>query len=551
MESSAFAEFVFNSDAQALACFDREHKVILLGGGVGSGKSVLHGLDALRRSEHETELLHGIFTNTQNQLEKEVIPSMQDRFIRAGFERPVFDKRPPAHWQREWERAGIEVPSLPRYRGIFTAPTGYHALCGTLFNQSFTQYDTLQFGSARIEEATNASFAAVNTIFERVRCSRGGGDRCRRYHHHSKALIFNPPRGPHPWLYSFLDQLEENARAFYHAVPDGESCECPRVHGPELDHRHWPLLYQGIGPAVLYRSQTADNAANLDDDYRSGLAANMSRDTARRRLDGEILRAEGSTRAYTEFTEENIGEVRYDPEAPLYLTLDFNAEPRVAGFWHPLGRKDGVERLGKFGEFFWADRLSDRKFAEKLVRGDRGDGFDTQPKYRDEDLRGLPANWDGLKGHRGRIVAFGDAVGKHRSSHADNLESSWEIVEQVFRKLRTYSRNVPDENPAPRSRVDSVNGKFCNAFGVRAAIVAPRCEESIRDFEQVVWDEEGVSIREWRRGSLGTEWHRSHLSDADGYMIHRLFPLGNEVVDREPVVKIRPREPRLRMPRAR
>lgn len=546
MENSP-AEFRFNSDAQALACLDREHKIILLGGGVGSGKTVLHGLDALRRSVHETDLLHGIFTNTQTQLDKEVIPSIQDRFVVAGFEKPVFDKKPPAHWVRRWVRDGIEVPSLPRYRGILTAPTGYHALCGTLFNQSYTQYDTIQLGSARIEEATNASFAAINTIFERARCSRGGGDRCRKYHHHSKTLIFNPPRGPHPWLYSYLDQLEENARAYYHALLDGEECECPRVHGPELDHRQWPLLHQGVGPAVLYRSKTSDNAAHLDDDYRDGLAANMSRDAARRRLDGEILREEGHGRAYTEWSDENLGPVEYDPEATVYLTLDFNSEPRVAGFWHPLGRRDGVEMLGKFGEYFYAAKLSDRKFAEQLVRGDRGNGFDSQPRYRNETLRGLPANWQGLAGHCGKIIAFGDAVGTHRSVHADNLESSWEIVEQVFRQLKRYGRNVPDHNPAPRARVDSVNGKLCNAFGVRAIVIDPRCQETVRDMEQVVWDESGTALREWRRGSLGTEWHRTHLTDADGYMVHRLFPLGNEVATMEPryVAKSRLSVPRM------
>jgi len=542
------AEFVFNSDVQALACLDREHKYVLLGGGVGSGKSVLHGLDALIRSQHETELLHGIFTNTQIQLDKEVVPSMQDRFVAAGFERPVFDKKPPASWSRRWAKANIEIPSITRYRGIFTAPTGYHAACGTLFNQSFTQYDTLQFGSARIEEAANTSFAAISTIFERVRCSKGGGERCKLYHHHSKTLIFNPPRGPHPWLYSYLDQLEENARAYYHALSEGEECECPRAHGPEVDHRKWPLLLAGIGQAVWYQSKTSDNAANLDSGYRDGLAANMSASAARRRLDGEVVREEEHGRAYTEWSDENIGEVSYDHDATLYLCLDFNAEPRIAGFWHPLGRKDGVEKIGKFGEFFYAARLSDRKLAEKLVRGDRGDGFDSQPKYKNPELRGLPANWQGLKAHKGPIIAFGDAVGTHRSSHADNLESSWEIVEQVFRQLPNYQRSVPEKNPPPRARVDSVNGKFCNAFGVRAAIVAPRCEESQRDFEQVVWDEDGVSIREWRRGSIGTEWHRSHLSDADGYMMHRLFPLGEDHDDTPRIPRVKRSKIRDRIP---
>lgn len=549
-ESEAWAPptFEFLSDSQALAHFDTQHKIILIGGGVGSGKTVLHGLDALKRSERESDVVHGIFTNTQKQLEGEVIPSIQDRFVAAGFEKPIYDRRPPLRWVREWVRRGISVPSLAKHRGHLVAPTGYHALCGTLFNQSHTQYDTLAFGSARIEEAVNVSFTAINTIFERTRCKTGGGEHCRKNHHHQKYLIFNPPRGPHPWLYSYLDQLEESAKAFYHALSDGEECECPREHGPELNHRGgWPLLQRGVGPAVWYRSKTSDNP-HLDDGYREGLAANMSKDTARRRLDGEIVR-ESEGGAYTEYSNANIHPVGYDPDRTLYMSLDFNLEPRAAGFWHPLNpgeyptehERKGLSHIGKFGEYFYAGEMSDRRFAQALVRGERGSGCDSQPRYRSEQHRGLPppcdeacervcrkGHWNGLKAHRGAIVAFGDQRGTHRSSHGDNNESSWQIVEQVFRELPRYSRNVPDVQPSPRARVDSYNGKLCNMFDIRSAWIDQRCEETIRDLEQVMWDEKGESLREWRRGSQGTEWHRTHLTDGDGYMIHRLFPLGHE-----------------------
>ena len=546
--------FEFNSDAQALAHFDDVHKTILLGGGVGSGKTVLHGLDALKRSTHETALLHGIFTNTQTQLDKEVVPSIQDRFVAAGFDRPVFDKQPPRSWQSRWVRDGIEIPSVSRYRGVLTAPTGYHAVCGTLFNLNYRQYETLAIGSARIEEAINVSEVAINTIFERVRCSTGGGEMCRRFHRHQRYLIFNPPRGPHPWLYSRLDALEEAARNYYHALASGETCECPRAHGPELNHRGWPLLQMGVGPAVWYRSRTSDNAANLDEDYRDGLAANMSKDTARRRLDGEILR-ETAGGAYTEFSSENIFPVQYDPDRVLFLCLDFNLEPRAAVFAQPLNpgagefpaehERKNVQHIGVFGEYFYAGEMSDRKFAQALIRGDRGSGGDSQPRYRSEETRGLPppcdasctnpcrqGHWNGLKAHRGRIIAYGDQRGTYRSSHGDNLESSWKIVDQVFRELGNYSKDVPEDQPSPRERVDAVNAKLCNVLGIRSLWFHPRVEELMRDAEQVMWDDSGMAEREWRRGSQGTEWHRTHLIQGLGYMVVKRHPLGREATDR-------------------
>jgi hypothetical protein len=539
-------EFNFISDAQALAHFDTEHDTILIGGGVGSGKSVLHSLDALKRSEDQTELLHGIFTNTETQRDKEVVPSIQDRFVAAGYEKPVFDKRPPLAWVRRWARSGIVVPSEAKYRNILTAPTGYHAYCGTLFNRSHSHYDSLSFGSARIEEAANVSFSSIQTIFERTRCSRGGGDRCKQLHRHQKYLIFNPPRGPHPWLYAYLDRLEENAKAFYHALRDGEECGCPRVHGPELEHRTWPLLLLGVGPAVLYRSKTSDNPY-LGDGYREGLAANMSKDSARRRLDGEILReTEGG--CYVSFSNENVRPVEYDPDRPLFVCMDFNLQPRAAVFAQVLNpgeyptdnHREGVQHIGVFGEYFYAGEMDDRRFAEELVRGSRGSGCDSQPLYKSEMYRGLPppcddtcervcrkGHWNGLKAHRDRIIAYGDQRGTHRSSQT--LDSSWLIVERVFRQLERFGKDVPESQPSPRARVDSVNGKFCSAMDIRSLWIDKRCEELIRDFEHVVWDEGGEKEREWRRGAMGTEWHRTHLVQALGYMIHRRSPLGEDV----------------------
>lgn len=554
---AALPVFTFNSDAQALAHFDEDHRLILLGGGVGSGKTVLHGPHAIRmsaprseadRKPRQVDQLHGLFTNTQIQLEKAVIPSIKERFVSMGMEEPVYDKKPPMSWVRRWVRDGIDVPSVARYRGILTAPTGYHALCGTLHNQSFHQYETIQLSTIRIEEAINCTLEAISTLIERVRCSTGGGEHCRKFHRHQRYLIFNPPRGAHPWLYAYLDQLEEAARAYYHPLLDGQECECPREHGAELTHRNWPLLQSGIGPAVLYRSKTSDNASNLDDGYGDGLAAGMSKDTARRRLDGEIIR-ETAGRAYVEFGDENVRPVGYDPDRSLYLGLDFNLSPRAAVFAHPLNpgeydsryERPGVLHLGVFGEFFHVGEMDDRRFALELVRGARGSGGDSQPSYRSEANRGLPppcdedcepicrrGHWNGLKGHRGPIYGFGDQRGTHRSSHAENLGSSWEIVERVFLKLGSYGRDVPEDQPSPRSRVDAVNAKLCNAFDLRSLWIDPRCEELIRDLEQVMWDDNGQELREWRRGSMGTEWHRTHLSDGLGYMVHRLAPGGED-----------------------
>lgn len=558
--------FRFNSETQLRSHFERSHGLILLGGAVGSGKTILHAHDLRVRAQHETDQLGAILTNTLATLEKGVFVEISKLFRALGMEAPVYGRRPSRKWFQRWARANIEIPPLATYRNVLTTPEGVHVVCGTLHHQSFHQYETMQFGWIRLEEAINNTLEALNTMLERVRCLTGGASNpdCARYHKHTRHLIFNPPRGAHPYLISYLDGLEEAAKAYYHALAEDETCDgcfleiddgpvagvdlrrVPRVHGRELKHDQWPLLQQGVGEAILIRSKTSDNAANLDRGYRARLAMNMTKDTARRRLDGEIVR-ETAGRAYIEWSSANMHSVKYDPDRDIYLGLDFNLEPRAAVLAHPLkpGEYDslherpGVRHLGVFGEFFYAAEMDDRRFAQELVKGGRGYGGENQPKYRSEDWRGLPppcneeceqpcreGHWNGLKAHRGMIIAFGDQRGTYRS--AQSGEASWDIVEKVFFKLGNYGRNVPDEQPAPRSRVDSVNAKLCNEGDIRSLWIDPRCEELIRDFEQVMWDETGQALREWRRGGTGTEMHRTHLTDGLGYMVHRLFPGGDD-----------------------
>jgi hypothetical protein len=599
----------FNSDNQArglLAHFTKPdvppaHDLILLGGGVNSGKTFLFGvgLDWRARPKEdgrgaaETDVLGALFVNSLTTFRTGLFNEIAKLFRKLGREAPTYNVRPPIAWQRRWAQQGIDIPAIPSYTGTMCTPDGVHIAVGSLHNvASMHQFETVQYGWAWVEEAINNPLNSNETVKERVRCAIGGQSNpdCARYHNHTTTWVFNPPRGAHPYLFQKLDDLENSARHYYHALRDGETCdgcfyvdeggdEWPRHHGPELNHREWPLLSSGVGKAIWIRSRTSDNAANQNRGYRASLAGSMSKDTARRRLEGEILR-ETTGRAYTEFDNENVIPVRYDADRTLFLTMDFNLRPRAAGFWHPLNpgeypsehEREGITHVGKFGEYFYAGEMSDRKWAIDMVKGGRGSGCGVQPSYRigGDEHRGLPppchkcdddcndpceqrcekvcrkGHWNGLRGHRGRIIAFGDQRGTHRSSHDDDLGSSLDIVNQVLRQLGNYGTDIPDVQPSPRARVDAVNGKLCNEMGIRSAWIDPRCEESIRDYEQVQWDADGKGLREWRHES-GTESHRTHLSDGDGYFIVQRFPAGRDETDDDtPTVTRRKRPSRFR-----
>lgn len=514
MAQPQLPRFDFNSDAQALTALDRKHKFVINLGGLGSGKTATHPIWAAERGRYDTAGLHGIFTNTEKQLKGGVFVELKRRLATWGIECD-YGRMPPRAWVERWAREGIQIPALTDYRSIWYTSDGLHAMCGTLSGQNYKQFETIELSSLRVEEIPNITRMALDTILGRFRCGN-----CQPWHRHQAHLFGNPPVGPHPWLFDWLDTMEESAKALY--------------DGPPLEHRNWPLLRQGIGNAILIRSRTRDNVAHLGVEYERDLLSAYDKATARARLDGELIR-ETQGGCYDSFSAANVRDVAYDPFRTVYVCIDINTEPRVAVLAHPLKpgeypsewEQPGIEQIGVFGEFFSTSAMSDRAFADAMVVGARGMG---DAGYPDDDLRGLPGNWCGLGEHRGPIIAYGDAWGNQRSQQAEGNASSWQIMDRIWRGLndltvgRRYSRDVPDLNPPARARIHAVCAKFMSAAGKPSLVIAPRARQTLRDCETVVWDENGLAEREWRRPA--SEALRTHCMAGLGYMVHRRAPWG-------------------------
>jgi hypothetical protein len=550
VEPRQLPTFSFNSDAQARTALDRGHKFVINFGGKGSGKTALHPLWAYERGTFDTSGLHGIFTNTEKQLKDGVLLEMAKRLPYWGVEID-FGRRPPRAWSQRWARRNIRIPQLTDYRGIFYTSEGLHALCGTLFNQSYKQYETLEFLSLRLEEVPAISQIALTTMLTRLRCGEGENCEVTHGHRHQAHIFGNPPVGAHPWLFDWLDTWEEGAKQQYHPLSDGETCDgcflvqedgtrIAKTHGPHLQHRQWPLLRQGIGSAILVKSKTSDNRKNLNRGFENDLARNFDRATAQAWLHGELVR-EVAGGCYAEFSDANVRNVEYDPNRTLYVCIDINTDPRVAVLAHPLipgeypteWDRPGVEQIGVFGEFFDVGGMSDRHFAEAMMSGNRGGG---EAGYQDLELRGLPASWHGLLAHKGPVMFYGDADGNRRSVHDEALRSSWAIMQETFRRLPKWGIDVPANNPPARSRIHSVNGKLRSSDtderrGAPSLSIAPRAKHTKKDCETVVWDEKGLAEREWRQGP---EKLRTHCMAAVGYMIWRRSPMGHEVDQTQP-----------------
>lgn len=527
--------FRFNGDAQARACLIRR-KIKLLYGGFGSGKSALaapHYIDEAKRGA--TDQQHGLFTNTIAQLKDGVLPELEKWLKRAGMvlARKVleYDREPPLEWFRYWERNRIEIPSVKKYRGIATLPCGIHIVCGTLHNQGFKQYQSVEFRTIRIEEIFNIAEVAVRTMIPRCRCGDAGLDDDAELdedpdcgHLHDVTMIGNPPLGQH-WIFEWLDRRELAAKKYY----TGQE---------ELDHRNWELLRRGVGKTIIICLPTRDNVRNVGRAYVEELESGFSKDVALRHIDGELIR-EAAGRAFTEYSSaRNVSPVPYDRDRAVYVWLDFDLAPRAAVFVHLLERgeypdqgprDERVTHFGVFGEFFNESAMSNRDFIEALIRGGRGLGGDCN--YADAQLRGLPIDWDGLRAHQGSIVFAGDARGKDKSRHNDDLSSDWKMVrDSVAQELgdSAYSFDIPESNPQPAIRIHATNSKFCNVAGVRAIHFDPRCRHIQRDAEVCEWDEQGHDLKHCGRGFGGTLWMRTHLIAALGYGVNQVSPMGRD-----------------------
>ena len=126
------------------------------------------------------------------------------------------------------------------------------------------------------------------------------------------------------------------------------------------------------------------------------------------------------------------------------------------------------------------------------------------------------------------LWVYGDATGDNRHSSASRTD--WQIVKDFLARHAwrfQVSNKVPSDNPAVKDRTHCVNALLRNYLGQHRMLIDPRCQELIRDLEQVVWktDPYGNPSGELDK----SDRRRTHTSDALGYMIAREFPMGSAV----------------------
>ena len=197
-------------------------------------------------------------------------------------------------------------------------------------------------------------------------------------------------------------------------------------------------------------------------------------------VEGQYL-AVDSGRAYSAFDRSiHVTDLQVNPHVPLLWALDFNYDPLCSVIVQIIG-----------GKVLVLDEIVIRK----AVTLDACTWF-----------------LDRYEHHPNGVVVYGDASGFQHRTSADTTD--YDVIKRSIDQLSNLSMifKVPPQNPPVRSRLNLMNWTLRSAVGDVGMLVDRKCNELIRDFEEVCLDGKG-GIDKARDAA------RSHLSDALGYLV--------------------------------
>lgn len=119
-----------------------------------------------------------------------------------------------------------------------------------------------------------------------------------------------------------------------------------------------------------------------------------------------------------------------------------------------------------------------------------------------------------------RIIMYPDPAGRQRKTSAGG-RTDISILQNAGFGVQVRNAHTPI-----RDRINAVNAKLKNTKGTRTLFVDPKCKQTIKSLERMVY-KPGTSVVE-KDGEL------DHMADAVGYLIDFLYPLRTAAPSSEP-----------------
>ncbi len=297
------------------------------------------------------------------------------------------------------------------------------------------------------------------------------------------------------------------------------------------DYSLRPALADRLGRAVIFGTPRGRNHlydhfefAKTDPDEwasfhftteQSGMVQKTELDSVGRHMHANAFRQEfqaeftaiGNYRVYLAFDRTaNLRDVQFDPHAPLIWSIDFNVAPmcmllmqRIGDYVHVLEEITVTSNTG-------TTEAACATFAEHAL---------IYSKIVGRLFGAL------------QVHTYGDASGHQRRTSSSDTD--WTIIRNYFstfhRGTIQLSPRDTSRNPFVRDRINCVNARLRNLHGEPQLFIHPACKELIRDLEEVCFklDSTGAPTEELDK----SDRKRTHMSDALGYYISQIFPLGS------------------------
>ena len=222
---------------------------------------------------------------------------------------------------------------------------------------------------------------------------------------------------------------------------------------------------------------------SLSPEYYQRNAQAMTDLAAQAYLDGLFVNL-SLGRVYYGFSRKNVTDLP-DPGGELFAGMDFNVDPMAAVIFWVQGKHMHI-----------MDEI-------ELPNADTYAMCDTFRNY-------TYGPGSGRDGECRITTVYPDASGKNRSTNAPSGQSDFTIITKEY----GFNIDAPTANPPIRERENSVNGKLSPRVGPPTLTISPKCRRIIGYFEK------------YKSEKKNTTEHKamSHLLDAAGYPVHRLFP---------------------------
>jgi hypothetical protein len=282
---------------------------------------------------------------------------------------------------------------------------------------------------------------------------------------------------------------------------------------PALADREGGALFIGTPQGFNHFHALVESAEGQDDwqtfQFTTAEGGNVSPkelESAAQQLDERTYRQEfeakfetlGVGRAYYPFDRaHHVHDFRFNPHLQLSWALDFNMNP-LCSVLAQVQENGGVAVL------------------EELILPD------SNTTAACEEFLSRTEKW--FSGTPLAVCVYGDSTGEQRRTSASRTD--WQIVKDFFGRYpeRFHATfRIPSANPPVKDRVNCVNARLRNHAGQYRVLVNPSCKALIKDFEQVCWksDPHGNSLVELDK----SDPMRTHVSDALGYLVARVFPM--------------------------